>query len=135
MSSTIFFMRAFLWPLPMISSDCTIGTPDFIIVAIWRLKKAMSFGVIGLPALPNSGLGLGLTTVGVMPWRRSSARSKFVFLRLLLALHLDAALVVAFPDKRHQLVRVANHRRRLSSQRYGSRPSSIPYIRHPHAGQ
>ena len=28
----------------MISSDCTIGTPDFIIVAIWRLKIAISRG-------------------------------------------------------------------------------------------
>ena len=39
---TIVFMRGFFWPLPMISSACTIGTPDFIIVAIWRLKTAMS---------------------------------------------------------------------------------------------
>ena len=64
----------------MISIACTIGMPDFIMVANCRLKKAMSLGWIGLPALPNSGLGLGLTTMGVMPKRRSSARSKFTFL-------------------------------------------------------
>ena len=64
----------------MISSEPTIGTPDFIIVAIWREKKAISFAVILLPAAPNSGLGLGLTTVGVMPLRRSSALSRLAFL-------------------------------------------------------
>jgi len=32
--STIFFMRGFLCPLAMMSSAETIGTPDFIIVAI-----------------------------------------------------------------------------------------------------
>ncbi|MNU93140.1 Fimbrial protein precursor [compost metagenome] len=80
MVSTIFFMRGFLCPSPMISSADTIGTPDFIMVAIWRLKKAMSLGVTALPAAPNSGLGLGLTTWGVMPWRRSSARNRLAFL-------------------------------------------------------
>ncbi|MNV74039.1 hypothetical protein D3C71_1672250 [compost metagenome] len=61
MVSTSFFMRGFLWPLPMISSAETMGTPDFIIVAICRLKNAMSFGPIALPAAPNSGLGLTFT--------------------------------------------------------------------------
>ena len=69
-------MRGFLWPLPMISSALTMGTPDFIMVAIWRLKKAMSRALMGLPAAPNNGLGLGLTTDGVMPSLRSSARSR-----------------------------------------------------------
>ncbi|MNV46163.1 hypothetical protein D3C71_1379860 [compost metagenome] len=73
-------MRGFLWPLPMISSELTIGTPDFIMVAIWRLKKAISLVLTGLPALPNKGLGLGLTTVGVIPKRRSSALSRLMFL-------------------------------------------------------
>src|SRR5690606_17643459 len=63
-----------------ISSAITSGTPDLIIVASWRLKTAMSLGVIGLPAPPNSGLGLVLTRVGWMPRRRSSARSMLAFL-------------------------------------------------------
>ncbi len=79
MVSTSFFIRGFLCPLAMMSSDDTIGTPDFIIVAICRLKKAMSFGLIGLPAAPNSGFDLGLTCPGLMPWRRSSARSRLAF--------------------------------------------------------
>src|SRR5690606_12334511 len=48
-------------------------------VAIWRLKTAISLGVIVLPAPPNSGLGLVLTTVGLMPCLRSSARSRLAF--------------------------------------------------------
>ncbi|MNC82022.1 hypothetical protein D3C75_1353730 [compost metagenome] len=67
MVSTIFFIRGFLWPLAMISSADTIGTPDFIIVAICRLKNAMSFGLTGLPAAPNMGLGLALTWPGLIP--------------------------------------------------------------------
>src|SRR5690606_10279497 len=73
-------MRGLLWPPAMISSAPTIGTPDFIIVAILRLKNAMSLGVTAEPAWPKSGLGLGLTTVGVMPWRHSSARRRLAFL-------------------------------------------------------
>ena len=74
-------MRGFLLPLAMISIELTIGTPAFIIVASWRLNTAMSSGLMRLPAAPpNSGLPLGLTTFGVMPWRRSSARSMFAFL-------------------------------------------------------
>ena len=61
-------------------SPDTIGTPDFIIVASWRLKKATSLGVTGLPAAPNSGLGFTLTTEGVVPCLRSSARRKLAFL-------------------------------------------------------
>ncbi len=80
MLSTILRIRGFLCPVPMISSELTIGTPDFIMIAIWRLKKAMSLVLIALPAAPNRGLGLGLTTLGVMPWRRSSARSRLAFL-------------------------------------------------------
>ncbi|KAG0739032.1 hypothetical protein G6F24_017454 [Rhizopus arrhizus] len=63
----------------MKSSAVTIGTPDFIMVAIWRLKKAMSFGDILLPAAPKSGLGLTLTWPGLMPCRRSSALSRLAF--------------------------------------------------------
>ena len=47
-------------------------------VAICRLKKAMSFGEIRLPEPPNNGLGLSLTVPGVMPCRRNSAR-RFAF--------------------------------------------------------
>ncbi len=65
--STMAFMRGFFWPPPMISSEATIGTPDFIIVAICRLKKAMSFGVIVLPVPPKRGFGFGLTVPGVIP--------------------------------------------------------------------
>ena len=60
------FALGFFWPPAMISSEVTTGTPDFIIVASWRLNTAISLGVTRLPAPPNSGLGLGLTTVGVM---------------------------------------------------------------------
>src|SRR5690606_30990611 len=57
-----------------------IGTPDLIMVAIWRLKTAISLGVMVLPVPPNSGLGLVLTTVGLMPCLRSSARSRLALL-------------------------------------------------------
>ena len=74
-------IRGFLLPLAMISIELTIGTPAFIIVASWRLNTAMSSGLTRLPAAaPNSGLPLGLTTLGVMPWRRNSARSMLAFL-------------------------------------------------------
>ena len=58
--------------------------------AICRAKKAMSLGVMTRPALPNSGLGLGLTTVGLMPWRRSSALSR-------LALRADCSPFILTP--------------------------------------
>jgi hypothetical protein len=63
-SSSIAFKRGFLVPPAMISKDCTIGTPDCIMVAIWRLKMAMSRAVMALPAWPNKGLDLGFTTPG-----------------------------------------------------------------------
>src|SRR5688500_15536260 len=64
----------------MISREFTIGTPDFIMVANCRLKIAISLGVIALPLPPNNGLGLAFTTLGVMPWRRSSARTMLAVL-------------------------------------------------------
>lgn len=79
MPSTIFFIRGFLCPLPMMSSAETIGTPDFIMVAICRLKKAMSLAPTALPAAPNNGFGLAFTCPGLIPWRRSSARSRLAF--------------------------------------------------------
>ena len=78
--STSFFIFGFFWPFPMISSEVISGTPDFIMVASWRLKTAMSLGLIGLAAPPNSGLGLTRTRVGLMPPRRSSARSRLALL-------------------------------------------------------
>lgn len=60
-------MRGFLCPSPMISNELTMGTPDFIIVAIWRLKNAISLGVIFFPAPPNRGFGFCFTMLGTMP--------------------------------------------------------------------
>ena len=74
------FMRGLLWPPATISKPCTIGTPAAIIVASWRLNTAMSRPLIALPALPNSGLGLALTTCGLMPCLRRSALTRLAFL-------------------------------------------------------
>lgn len=51
----------------MISNELTMGTPDFIIVAIWRLKNAISLGVIFFPAAPNRGFGFCFTMLGTIP--------------------------------------------------------------------
>lgn len=63
----------------MMSKDCTIGTPEAIMVAIWRLKMATSRGFTVLPEAPNSGLPRSLTVWGFMPWRRSSALTSEAF--------------------------------------------------------
>ncbi|CEJ48953.1 hypothetical protein XAB3213_4590005 [Xanthomonas citri pv. bilvae] len=76
---TMLRMRGFFWPLPIISSAPTMGTPDFIIVAICRLKNEMSLADTFFPAAPNNGFGFTFTIVGVMPCLRSSARSMFAF--------------------------------------------------------
>lgn len=98
MVSTSFFIRGFLCPLAMMSSADTIGTPDFIIVAICRLKKAMSLGLTGLPAAPNSGFDFGLTWPGLMPWRRSSARSRLAFLASCSPFIFTPRLSVPYPE-------------------------------------
>ena len=67
MSSSMFFMRGLDCPLAMMSRPCTIGTPAAIITAIWRLNTAISRGLIVRPVEPNSGLGLGLIVVALMP--------------------------------------------------------------------
>ena len=36
-------------PRPTMSKDCSNGTPAFIIVASWRVKMAMSLGLMALP--------------------------------------------------------------------------------------
>ena len=74
------FMRTLVTPPAMMSKACTIGTPDCIMVANWRLKIAISRGVMRLPAAPNRGLALGATRPGVMPCLRSSALSRLAFL-------------------------------------------------------
>ena len=51
------------------SNDCSKGTPAFIIVANWRVKIAMSFGLIFLPARMRRFFIL----VTKMPWRLSVA--------------------------------------------------------------
>src|SRR5690625_752221 len=79
-SSSMFLKRGFFWPPEMISKDCTMGTPEAIMVAIWRLKTATSRGLTRLPVEPNSGLGFSRTVCGFMPWRRSSALTSEAFL-------------------------------------------------------
>ena len=49
------------------SKDCSSGTPDFIIVASWRVNRVMSFSVILPPPLKDCFLILS----GRIPWRRS----------------------------------------------------------------
>ena len=82
----------FSWPRPTMSNACTSGTPAAIMVASWRMKMAMSFGMIFLPAPPNSGLGFFLILSGLTPMRRSSdftwasvAAVRLPFIRLPLA--------------------------------------------------
>ena len=74
------FMRWFFCPPDRISKLCTIGTPEASMVAICRLKMVISSAEMREPALPNSGLGLGLTIVGLMPCLRSSALTRLALL-------------------------------------------------------
>jgi hypothetical protein len=46
---------------------------------IMRLNTAISRGLMRLPACPKRGFALVLIEVGLMPWRRSSARTKLGF--------------------------------------------------------
>ncbi len=79
MAMSMFFMRALVWPLAMISKPCTMGTPAAIITDIIRLKVAISRVLMRLPAEPNSGFALVLTDIGLIPCRRSSARTRLAF--------------------------------------------------------
>src|SRR5262245_54317416 len=69
MSSSSFVTRGFACPLATMSNACSSGTPAFIIVAICRVKSAMSFSVTFLPP-PSRCLR---TRVTLMPWRRRVA--------------------------------------------------------------
>src|SRR3569832_1943238 len=75
-------MPGLSWPRPMISKDCTSGTPELIMVASCRLNTAISLGVTFFLAAPNSDFGFFLTLSGLMPRRRSSARTRATLLPL-----------------------------------------------------
>ncbi len=55
------------------SKACSSGTPAFIMVASWRVKMAMSLGLIDLPERMRRFLIL----LGSTPWRRSEAITWF----------------------------------------------------------
>ena len=57
------------WPLPTISKACNSGTPDFIMVANWRVNSVTSFSVTD-PPLPARCF---LTESILIPWRRNVA--------------------------------------------------------------
>ncbi|MNJ66832.1 hypothetical protein D3C77_629460 [compost metagenome] len=59
-------------PSPMMSKDCNNGTPAFIIVAICRVNRAMSWALIRLPMLKTEWFFLR-TLPGLMPCLRSFA--------------------------------------------------------------
>ena len=59
-------------PWPTMSKDCSKGTPAFIMVANWRVKVATSLGLMDC-AQPMRRF---LIFLGVIPWRRSMARTK-----------------------------------------------------------
>ena len=69
MSFSSLVTLGFGFPRATMSNDCSKGTPAFIIVANWRVKIAMSFGLIFLPARMRRFFIL----VTKMPWRLSVA--------------------------------------------------------------
>ncbi len=60
------------------SKAWTIGTPADIMVASWRAKIAMSLVVIFCLRLVKIELLFLRTLIGVMPWRRISARASAI---------------------------------------------------------
>ncbi|MCY1312240.1 hypothetical protein D9M70_626450 [compost metagenome] len=56
----------------MMSNACNSGTPAFIMVAIWRVKRAISSGLMRLPLL-NIEVDFLRTFCGLMPCLRSCA--------------------------------------------------------------
>ncbi|MNP44612.1 hypothetical protein D3C76_1384830 [compost metagenome] len=64
-------------PSAMMSKDCSSGTPAPIMVAIWRVNRAMSRGLIFLPA-PSREMPFLRTRVGLIPCLRSCALTSAV---------------------------------------------------------
>ena len=62
----------------MMSKDCSSGTPAFIMVAICRVNRAISSGLMALPA-PNSETAFLRTLVGLTPCLRSWALTNAIF--------------------------------------------------------
>ncbi len=75
MSRISFCIAGLSWPTPTISKACTSGMPAASMVASWRLKTAMSSGLILPPPLKSWRSFFTLTAI--TPWRRSSAWTSF----------------------------------------------------------
>ena len=56
MSRISFCIAGFSWPTPTISKACTSGMPAASMVESWRLKIAMSPGVVLPPAAEQTAL-------------------------------------------------------------------------------
>ncbi|MCY1560932.1 hypothetical protein D9M68_981300 [compost metagenome] len=88
----------------MMSKDCISGTPAFIMVAICRVKRAISSGLIFFPALSREADFLR-TLVGLMPCLRSWALTRAGFCPEISPLTLEPFLSV--PSQAKVLVRSA----------------------------
>jgi hypothetical protein len=73
MSLSSFATLALAFPRPTMSKDCISGTPAFIMVASWRVKIAMSLGLMDLPERMRRFLIFEAST----PCRRSAACTWF----------------------------------------------------------
>ncbi|MNV88946.1 hypothetical protein D3C71_1831980 [compost metagenome] len=69
MSLSSLVTLALVLPRPTMSKACSNGTPAFIMVANWRVKSAISLGLIFLPERIRRFLILD----GKMPCRRKDA--------------------------------------------------------------
>ena len=102
-SLAMFLMSAFIaglsTPPATISKDCTRGTPAFIMVASWRVNKAMSAGPIFLPPSENIGFDRFLTLPALMPCFRSWAFTKLTLRPLVSPATFLPALSVPFQSK------------------------------------
>src|SRR5690606_389856 len=103
-SSTSERMLGFSRPSAMMSKDCSSGTPAFIMVAICRVKMAMSMGLIFLPA-PNRATDFLRTLSGLMPCLRSCALIRAGFCPFISPLSLPPRLSV--PSQAKVLVFIA----------------------------
>ena len=86
-------------PSATMSKLCTSGTPALSMVASWRVKMAISAGLIGLPCPPNSGLAFFFTFLGCMPWRRNCALAMAVLAARISPVLLRPDLSVPFQTK------------------------------------